>query len=1130
MMDDYGSTRMDGRQIGALGEQRSGSSSSLMLPCFRWLTSAARTNDGLSWLCYRRDDKEYYDAEEGVGLVQGERAAARSGESVFPVGYAQKDTSSSAPFGSSTILVLPPSKPYYSLDSPHVRELNVQRQSDDGDVSSSSLPVHENDAQLSPVLSAYMSNSGSEGFLTPIEESVSSRMFRLQEARLAYNLTLAMRLGYALRDGSSAAESSTALLTRNMVAGPPKMTAADDTHPDSVCKEDLRSLADELYEAAFANCSENPYDNCLLAYSESMTQPVILMGGTRPLCLRIWRRDSPQTCLIRGEFYVEATPRAFCEFSSSNLSCRPEWDGSLTTARVIEEVDEGVDIAYLEFKQLSDDIPSRNAVVLRVMRPGPADSGAYITAACSIDHSHYVMNPREEMVRGDIRISYYIAHPLHHGNAEDIIGSRVEFLVEGDTEGLLPSVALVCSAVPLLLAMGASRERSRDGSPEGDSPRDSRSRSDGRRGEDRSRERSKRRLDEEDKDDSSKRKDESVGRKRSSRDDQANDRKRDEQQQSRDDDLDDDRRRRHHSKREGEGDRDDDDGHRRGSRRDDRTARRSSRDDRSSRRSRSRGSINNSRVDSRKGIMIRTFDSPPKELAAQAAVGASLLPQTVVSSSSTIKEAFNATLAAERQKIARELYVGQIPPGISAAQLIDVLNDGLMNMGANAMPGRPIVHGWLGGDGLFAFVEFRTAEEASIALERLNGHQLKSYGVTIKVGRPKGYMGPAPEDSVNAFTAGTAAAAAATIPGGVSAAEVSSDTSRLCLTGFPVKASEHSIKRALRSASKGEIRHLELLKHTWNDEQIVLAVFECGDIESEHRLKKKGEVEIQGMKAKIINPKDAIVKGQYTQILAHDDLCDGDRYMNLDGDVMKKAMGLEIVPSRILVMTNFAGSVEELLDDINYSDLLDDIKVECKSITGGVDVRSIIIPRPESHSATGGGGADGDDEVNTPDAQANGQHHDSATMDDGDNTAAAQKDTAVPAVDMQVPGLGCCFIEFRNVEEAGQVKRILDGRFFGGHEVFVTYFSETRFQRGDFANPMPNTDEPELGLKDIGENAPLLDDGMEASDDEDMMEVADGDADDDQDMNILDKEDTKARKKSKQPSPALAAEDLEIID
>ncbi|EER00951.1 conserved hypothetical protein [Perkinsus marinus ATCC 50983] len=510
------------------------------------------------------------------------------------------------------------------------------------------------------------------------------------------------------------------------------------------------------------------------------------------------------------------------------------------------------------------------------------------------------------------------------------------------------------------------------------------------------------------------------------------------------------------------------------------------------------------------------FDSPPKELAAQLdGSGTSLLglPQTVVSSSSTIKEAFNATLAAERQKIARELYIGQIPPGISAAHLIDVLNDSLMNMGANAMPGRPIVHGWLGGDGLFAFVEFRTAEEASIALERLNGHQLKSYGVSIKVGRPKGYMGPAPEDSVNAYTAGgnTASSSSSAIPGGISAAEVASDTSRLCLIGFPLKASEHSIKRALRSAAKGEIRHLEILKHTWNDEQIVLAVFECVNIEDEHRLKKKGEVEIQGVKARIINPKDAIVKG----------------YMNFDGDIMKKGMGLEVVPSRVLVMTNFAGSVEELLDDINYSDLMDDIKVECKSITGGADVRSIIIPRPETNTTI-----PTVNDVNTPNGDAH--HHDSATMEDSHQTTVQGNTStaAVPAVDMQVPGLGCCFIEFRSVEEAGQVKRILDGRIFGGHEVFVTYFSETRFQRGDFANPMPNTDEPEVGLKDIGENAPLLDDGMDTDEDDNMVDATNIDDYDDgeQDMRIHNRDDVKARKRSKQPSPSLAAEDLEIID
>ncbi|EER01605.1 hypothetical protein Pmar_PMAR007396 [Perkinsus marinus ATCC 50983] len=177
--------------------------------------------------------------------------------------------------------------------------------------------------------------------------------------------------------------------------------------------------------------------------------------------------------------------------------------------------------------------------------------------------------------------------------------------------------------------------------------------------------------------------------------------------------------------------------------------------------------------------------------------------------------------------------------------------------------------------------------------------------------------------------------------------------------------------------------------------------------------------------------------------------------------------------------------------------------------------------------------ANGND-VDTPVGQQppNGDinHHDSATMED-DAGDQRRNTAAVPAVDMQVPGLGCCFIEFRNVEEAGQVKRILDGRIFGGHEVFVTYFSETRFKRGDFANPMPNTDEPEVGLKDIGMNAPLLDDGMDTSDNEEeegMGDATNRDDDEENRMNVLD--DAKARKKGKQPSPSLAAEDLEIID
>ncbi|CAK0793852.1 unnamed protein product, partial [Prorocentrum cordatum] len=57
----------------------------------------------------------------------------------------------------------------------------------------------------------------------------------------------------------------------------------------------------------------------------------------------------------------------------------------------------------------------------------------------------------------------------------------------------------------------------------------------------------------------------------------------------------------------------------------------------------------------------------------------------------------------------------------------------------NSLPGEPVLGATMGGGGLFAFVEFRTAEEAANGL-RLNGVEL--LGCQLKVGRPKGYAGP----------------------------------------------------------------------------------------------------------------------------------------------------------------------------------------------------------------------------------------------------------------------------------------------------------------------------------------------------------------------------------------------------
>ena len=53
-------------------------------------------------------------------------------------------------------------------------------------------------------------------------------------------------------------------------------------------------------------------------------------------------------------------------------------------------------------------------------------------------------------------------------------------------------------------------------------------------------------------------------------------------------------------------------------------------------------------------------------------------------------------------------------------------------------PGNPVVSTWISSDGHYAFVEFRTAEEANHGF-KLQGMNIQ--GQEIKIGRPKAYSG-----------------------------------------------------------------------------------------------------------------------------------------------------------------------------------------------------------------------------------------------------------------------------------------------------------------------------------------------------------------------------------------------------
>ena len=91
------------------------------------------------------------------------------------------------------------------------------------------------------------------------------------------------------------------------------------------------------------------------------------------------------------------------------------------------------------------------------------------------------------------------------------------------------------------------------------------------------------------------------------------------------------------------------------------------------------------------------------------------------------------------QNTDKKLYIGNLPSGMTPPSLVKMLNIALLTLKPEDFaPGEPVISSWVSPDGHYAFVEFRTAEEATKGFV-LNG--FKILGVPLKIGRPKTYQG-----------------------------------------------------------------------------------------------------------------------------------------------------------------------------------------------------------------------------------------------------------------------------------------------------------------------------------------------------------------------------------------------------
>ena len=226
-----------------------------------------------------------------------------------------------------------------------------------------------------------------------------------------------------------------------------------------------------------------------------------------------------------------------------------------------------------------------------------------------------------------------------------------------------------------------------------------------------------------------------------------------------------------------------------------------------------------------------------------------------------VAEAGAASARADQMRQARELYIGNLPSGVAILSLIDRLNDVLVEMGATTMPGKPIVSGWLGGEGQFAFLQVRTVEECNNALS-LNGYNLD--GFQLKVGRPKGATGALTYTAPSTLTHGPATQFSLDEMSGLGICvhpplEESTKVESLVLVGAPLHAETTVLKRILESESNGELEiYKEYISPKIGRKSII---FDFKDVKHQRVIANKYLVYDRDFPLAVVRQDDAISAG-----------------------------------------------------------------------------------------------------------------------------------------------------------------------------------------------------------------------------------------------------------------------------
>ncbi|KAJ2493610.1 hypothetical protein IWW37_000476 [Coemansia sp. RSA 2050] len=368
---------------------------------------------------------------------------------------------------------------------------------------------------------------------------------------------------------------------------------------------------------------------------------------------------------------------------------------------------------------------------------------------------------------------------------------------------------------------------------------------------------------------------------------------------------------------------------------------------------------------------------------------------------------------------ARRLYVGNMPYGVDEDGIADFFNELMVRVNIAQADELPVMNIQINYDKNYAFVEFRDAEQATKGMG-LDGVTFQNQ--KLKIRRPKDYIPPAgqPEPRPPVIN----------VPGVISNT-VPDSPDKVYVGGLPSYITSDQVIELLRAF--GELKSFNLVKDSvsrmsrgfafceFADPSITdlacsgLNGMELGDrrlVAQRASVGSRGGNPLPGMAphhqqqgpAPAYQPAHGYQQdygyryGAEAQSQQHPPPSHAVPPGFLPA-LSGLSVGSEVQPTTVVQLLNMV-TVSELVDDMEYADILEDVKEECSNYG---KIVSVVIPRP------------------APDGE-----------------------------DVKVPGLGKIFIEYEDVSAASVAVKELAGRQFSGHTVIATFIAKSDFDSANY--------------------------------------------------------------------------------